>query len=209
MRRHDEDDYPEYLSTGWSAPSETSERRRPSDEPTTAVTVWRTRVYPVHSPPSSAEPHRSGTTMVWRGVTQGPVSRRSRSRLGSRSRSFGLLVLLLAAALLAWQQLPSAELAVTEVTVTVHPDELGCDGTAEVIAVVLTNGAAGSLRYRWLRSDGTDSGELRERVRAGQLEVRLPLLWRFHGTGTHRARAMLDLEPGRRSASTTFTYRCR
>ncbi|MFI5477364.1 hypothetical protein ACIA6D_45435 [Streptomyces cacaoi] len=116
----------------------------------------------------------------------------------------------LAAALMVWHPRSSAELAVTRVAMTASPADLGCDGTAEVVAVFSTNGAPGTLRYRWLRSDGTDSGELRERVRAGQREVKLPMLWHFHGTGTHQAHAVIDLlgdQP--RSAATAFTYRCR
>ncbi|MFJ9968331.1 hypothetical protein [Streptomyces avermitilis] len=229
MRGNDEDGHPEYLSTAWSVPLETSGPQRTPDDQATAVTVWRTGVYPVNPQPSSAEavtevlppvpgePHGSRTTMVWRGEPVSPASsRRSRHRASRRARRVPrgtvpvLLAVVLAAALMVWHSRPSAELAVTRVTVTARPAELGCGGTAEVMAVVSTNGAAGSLRYRWLRSDGTDSGELRERVPAGRRKVRLSMLWHFHGTGTHQAHTVIDILGSRpRSAATTFTYRCR
>ncbi|MFD9435263.1 hypothetical protein [Streptomyces sp. NPDC060002] len=229
MQGNDEDGHPEYLSTGWSAPPETRGLRRTPDDQATAVTVWRTGVYPVRTPPSPAEaetevlppvqeePHRSQTTMIWRGEPVSPASsRRSRHRASKRPGRVPrgtvpvLLAVALAAALMVWHPRSSAELAVTGVAMTASPADLGCDDTAEVMAVVSTNGAAGTLRYRWLRSDGTDSGELRERVRAGQGEVKLPMLWHFHGTGTHQAQAVIDLLGARpRSAATAFTYRCR
>ncbi|WP_236238799.1 hypothetical protein [Streptomyces sp. CC228A] len=51
---------------------------------------------------------------------------------------------------------------------------------------------------------------LTERLRRGQREARLHLLWSFTGQGTHRARAELEvLSPSRHTASVTFTYACR
>lgn len=226
MRGNDEDGHPEYLSTGWSAPPEISGPPRASDDQATAVTSWPTRVYPAKMPSTPAEavtealppvqekPPGSRTTMVWRGEPMGPPSSRRPRHRASRRVSRGtmpaLLAMVFAVALIVWHARSSAELAVTRVTVTARPAELGCDGTADVVAVVSTNGAAGSLRYRWLRSDGTDSGEMRERVRAGRREVKLPMLWHFHGPGTHQAHTVIDLLGSRpRSATTTFTYHCR
>lgn len=86
----------------------------------------------------------------------------------------------------------------------------GCDGTADVVAVVRTNGRPGVLTYRWLRSDGTRSEQLTERVPSGRKEARLHLLWTFQGAGTYRAKAELELvSPVRRTAAAEFTYRCR
>ncbi|MDD9376160.1 hypothetical protein M8Z33_05655 [Streptomyces sp. ZAF1911] len=86
----------------------------------------------------------------------------------------------------------------------------GCDGTADVVAVVRTNGRPGVLTYRWLRSDGTRSEQLRERVPSGRKEARLHLLWTFQGAGTYPAKAELELvSPVRRTAAAEFTYRCR
>ena len=97
-----------------------------------------------------------------------------------------------------------------EVTVRAEPAELGCDGTAEVVATARTNGAPGVIRYRWLRSDGTVSGELTQSVSARQQEARLVLRWTFNGRGTQRAGAVVDiLSPTPHTASAGFTYRCR
>ncbi|WP_236244645.1 hypothetical protein [Streptomyces sp. CC210A] len=51
---------------------------------------------------------------------------------------------------------------------------------------------------------------LTERLRRGQREARLHLLWTFTGQGTYRARAELEvLGPSRHTAGVTFTYACR
>lgn len=95
-------------------------------------------------------------------------------------------------------------------TVATDPKGPACDATADVVATVRTNGRAGVLTYRWLRSDGTRSAQLTERVPSGQREARLHLLWTFQGAGTYPAKAELQLvSPTRRTAAAEFTYRCR
>ena len=69
----------------------------------------------------------------------------------------------------------------------------GCDGTADVVGVVKTNGRPGTVTYRWVRSDGTTSGLLREKLTRGQKQARLHLLWTFHGRGEYRAAAELRI----------------
>ncbi|MFD9213310.1 hypothetical protein ACFVY9_09365 [Streptomyces sp. NPDC059544] len=71
------------------------------------------------------------------------------------------------------------------------------------------HGRPGTLTYRWVRSDGTASEVLTERLARGQDRARLRLLWTFHGEGVHRARAELRLgSPSEHHASTEFTYTC-
>ncbi|MBD0839481.1 MULTISPECIES: hypothetical protein [unclassified Streptomyces] len=125
-----------------------------------------------------------------------------------RRHALPALVLLCVLAFLAWQRLgPSVE--VDAVTVTSRPAVLGCDGTADVVGVVRTNGRPGRLTYRWVRSDGTASGVLREEVVRGQKHARLHLLWTFEGPGQRTARAELQiLSPTREAASARFTYAC-
>ncbi|MFK4600370.1 hypothetical protein [Streptomyces pristinaespiralis] len=78
-----------------------------------------------------------------------------------------------------------------------------------MVGLVRTDGRPGTLTYRWVRSDGTDSGLLRERVVRGQKQARLHLLWTFEGRGEYRAGAELRiLSPSRHSAAARFTYRC-
>ncbi|MEE1938942.1 hypothetical protein V1L54_05855 [Streptomyces sp. TRM 70361] len=108
----------------------------------------------------------------------------------------------------AWQWL-GPELTVEQVAVRADPAGPGCDGTADVVGVVTTNGWSGTIRYRWLRDGGTSSGVLEEKVARGQREARLHLLWTFRGEGVRQASARLEiLSPGSRAASADFTYRC-
>jgi hypothetical protein len=132
-----------------------------------------------------------------------------RRRAGLRRYALAGVVLLAVLAFLAWQRL-GTDLAVREVTVGTASGAPDCDGTARVVAVVRTNGAAGTIDYRWLRSDGTRSGLLHETVPDGRKQTRLRLLWTFHGQGTFRARAELRIvSPAVRPVSTSFTYTCR
>ena len=67
----------------------------------------------------------------------------------------------------------------------------------------------GTLSYRWIRSDGTSSGVLREVVVRGQEQARLHLRWTFQGNGHRTARAELRiLSPTRRTVTTQVTYDC-
>ncbi|MFD6225465.1 hypothetical protein ACFWFZ_01055 [Streptomyces sp. NPDC060232] len=131
-------------------------------------------------------------------------------RRGAGLRRYTLAAVVLAAVLayLGWQRFgPGIE--VRDVAVTTDPAGPACDATADVVAVVGTNGRPGTLTYRWIRSDGTKSEELTERVPRGQNEARLHLLWTFQGTGNYQAKAELQLlSPAQRTASVNFTYRC-
>ncbi|MEU4493655.1 hypothetical protein AB0F96_09380 [Streptomyces sp. NPDC023998] len=215
-----DDDGPEYLATGWSLGSDDSAAPR-NDVLPTAATLWKTGLYP-SSPPGTAgeaptvpltdQGQANGTvTAVWRGGPAAVPLRRRRK--GVRIRRWVLPILLAAAvtAVLLWLRIPpeQAVTEVSEVTVRAEPAELGCDGTAEVVATARTNGAPGVIRYRWLRSDGTVSGELTQSVSARQQEARLVLRWTFNGRGTQRAGAVVDiLSPTPHTASAGFTYRC-
>ncbi|MFD8024554.1 hypothetical protein ACFV6G_29570 [Streptomyces lavendulae] len=128
---------------------------------------------------------------------------------GWRRYALAAVVLALVLAYLGWQRFGPG-VVVRDLTVTTDPAGPGCDRSADVVAVVRTDGRPGTLTYRWVRSDGTRSEELTERVPGGREEARLHLLWTFKGTGTYPARAELQLiSPVTRSAATDFTYRCR
>jgi uncharacterized protein (DUF2235 family) len=117
-------------------------------------------------------------------------------------------VLVSVIAFLAWQRL-GPSVSVRTVAVTARPTVLGCDGTADIVALVATNGRPGTLSYRWTRSDGTASGVLREVVVRGQRQARLHLLWTFQGKGHYTARAELRiLSPAHHTATTHLTYEC-
>lgn len=136
-----------------------------------------------------------------------PLPARPRRR-GPRRHALPALVLLAVLAFLAWQRVGPG-LTVRGVTVTAPSAALGCDGTADLVGTVTTNGRPGTLTYRWTRSDGTSSGVLREEVRRGQRQARLHLLWTFEGTGRYEARAELRiLSPSGRHATADLTYAC-
>ncbi|MEU8437253.1 hypothetical protein AB0F18_31025 [Streptomyces sp. NPDC029216] len=131
-------------------------------------------------------------------------------RRGGGWRRYTLAAVVLAGVLayLGWQRFgPGIE--VREVAVSADPRGPGCDAAADVVGVVRTNGRAGTLTYRWVRSDGTRSEELTERVPAGRREATLHLMWTFRGTGSYPARAELQLlSPAGGTAATEFTYAC-
>lgn len=140
-------------------------------------------------------------------LSPGPAPRRRRSEW--RRYTLAAVILIGVLGYLGWQRYGPA-LEVGGVVVSADPEGPGCDGTADVVSVVRTNGRPGVLTYRWLRSDGTRSEKLTERVPSGGREARLHLLWTFQGAGTYPAKAELELvSPVRRTAAAEFTYRCR
>lgn len=134
---------------------------------------------------------------------------RPRPRSEWRRYTLAFVVLLAVLVYLGWQHYGPA-LEVREVAVTTDPKGPGCDSTADVVATVRTNGRPGVIAYRWVRSDGTTSEQLTERVPRGQREARLHLLWTFQGAGSYPAKAEVQLvSPAQRTASVEFTYTCR
>ncbi|WP_371494340.1 hypothetical protein OG871_04425 [Kitasatospora sp. NBC_00374] len=182
-------------------------------------------VAPVPVPPVPAEPDPAGPTppdglrrfgpgvppqaaAVWHGAaqTEAPEPPRKRRR---RWLILPLLLLLAVLAYLGWQRYGHP---VVVKSVTVQTDAAGpaCDGTQAITAELETDGGAGEVRYRWLRSDGTDSGELTQRVPSGHRTTDLVLRWSFHGQGSMDATATLEvLSPDPRTAAVSFTYTCR
>ncbi|MFJ9539729.1 hypothetical protein ACIRPX_21005 [Streptomyces sp. NPDC101225] len=151
---------------------------------------------------TAAVAHRTLRTLPALPAPAVPLRRRM------RRHALPALVVLAVLVLLAWQHSGRA-LAVDEVAVTARPTALGCDDTADVVGLVTTNGRAGTLTYRWIRSDGTTSGVLREVLVKGQKQARLHLRWTYRGKGHSTARAQLSiLTPGHRTAATHFTYDC-
>ncbi|MCX4744800.1 hypothetical protein OG455_04570 [Kitasatospora sp. NBC_01287] len=136
-----------------------------------------------------------------------PAERPARGR-GSRWL-LPVLILLAVLGFLAWQWWPDP-LTVTGVSVHTGPAGPACDGTAQVVGTLATEGGAGTVSYRWRRSDGTVSAELTQEVPKGSHRTEVVLRWTFDGKGTMAATATLEvLSPGARSAATTFTYTCR
>ncbi|MGY5006736.1 hypothetical protein ACWCY6_01390 [Streptomyces sp. 900105755] len=145
-----------------------------------------------------------------RTVQTQPATSSAPAPSGRRLRKNALPTLLVVAVLafLAWQRFGQS-VAVTQVAVTARPTVLGCDGTADIVGLVTTNGRPGTLSYRWVRSDGTASGVLHEVMVRGERHARLHLRWTYQGPGRRAARAELRiLSPGHRAAAARFSYDC-
>ncbi|MFI5530785.1 hypothetical protein ACIA8O_19810 [Kitasatospora sp. NPDC051853] len=145
---------------------------------------------------------------VWHGAAQQEPPPRPRRR--GRWALF-LLVLLLALALLGWfaWQRYGRPVAVNSVSVQTGSADLPCDGTQVITAALETDGGAGDVSYRWLRSDGTDSGPLTQRVEPGHHTTQLTLRWSFHGQGTLDATATLQVDaPTAHTSAVSFRYTC-
>ncbi|MBD0739288.1 hypothetical protein [Streptomyces sp. CBMA29] len=153
------------------------------------------------------------TAAVWHGTVRPgeepvlpPEQPRRKGALGGWL--LALLVLLGVVAYLLWQHWPGS-VKVEGVSVRNDTAVQGCHSTAKVVGTLRTSGDAGTVRYRWRRSDGTLSDELRQRVAKGRRSTDVVLLWSFDGRGTLQATATLEvLSPQRQSGSYTFTYRC-
>ncbi|MFI6444430.1 hypothetical protein [Kitasatospora sp. NPDC050543] len=186
-------------------------RRGPADRPWDAAPP---------SPPSDPAPggerevRRFGpgvppqAAAAWRGTPARPGPRKRLRRTARWLVPAAVLLTLLAFLTRCHSERP---LEVTGVTVSADPASgPSCGGTAVLTAAVTTNGNAGDLRYRWLRSDGTASGELVQPVRAGQRRVDLVLRWTFDGPGTMQATATTEIRaPQPHTAAASFTYTCR
>ncbi|MFI7504039.1 hypothetical protein ACIBVL_37270 [Streptomyces sp. NPDC049687] len=126
-----------------------------------------------------------------------------------RRHTLPALVLLAAVLFLLWRQHDGPGPTVREVTAAAALRSTGCDGTADVVGVVRTDGRRGELSYRWVRNDGTASDVLHATVAEGRRVVRLHLLWTFQGHGRYTAVAELRvLSAGGGAAKAEFTYAC-
>ena len=85
-----------------------------------------------------------------------------------------------------------------------------CDVTVDVVGTIHTNGKAGTIAYRWLRSDGESTGPLTQTTEVGKPDVQVHLLWTLSGKGSYPATATLEIsQPRPLSAVGRFTYSCR
>ncbi|MFF4501111.1 hypothetical protein [Streptomyces sp. NPDC001401] len=127
---------------------------------------------------------------LWeRTVPAAPVRRR-------RPRAWiGATVVLTAMAVVVWLLLlrPSAGPSVTAAEVRAPAGRLHCGQTADVIGVLTTDGHGGPVTYRWLRSDGHDSGELVHEAGRGDSTITVHLRWTVRGPGRFRGTARLQV----------------
>ncbi|MFE2533653.1 hypothetical protein ACFXGX_18010, partial [Streptomyces sp. NPDC059371] len=140
-----------------------------------------------------------------------PVSSDSRLRRRKRRAWIATTAFLAAAAVLLWLLLrPSPAPTVTAVEVRAPAGQLHCGQTADLVGVVTTDGRGGPVTYRWLRSNGHDSGELVRMARRGERRVTVHLRWTVRGPGGFRGTARLRVTHQHTSpeAKGTFSYVC-
>ncbi|GAA2274136.1 hypothetical protein GCM10010430_70150 [Kitasatospora cystarginea] len=217
----------------WATPAATVELSAATVETTAEAPLEATLEATVPAPAGSSEPtgepradglRRFGpgvpsatadvpalAAAVWHGTARpgepaaAEAPRPARRRLGWL---LPLLVLLAVLGYLAWQG-SAQPLSVTAVSVRADPAGPSCDGTATVIGTLRTKGRAGTVSYRWRRSDGTVSAEIAQPVPKGSHQTDVVLRWTFEGKGTMAATATLEvLSPDSRTASASFTYTC-
>lgn len=146
---------------------------------------------------------------VWHGAAAVPPEP------GRRKRRRGRLVLplLLLLAVLAWFAWDRYGRPVQVTGLSVRTDSArgpACDGTAVITGTVRTDGGSGTFRYRWRRSDGSDSGVLTQPVASGRQSTDVVLRWTFQGHGSMQASATLEIVgQGGGTASVEFPYTCR
>jgi hypothetical protein len=154
-------------------------------------------------------PKKSPLVKTWR-AGQRPVRRR---RGWPRNLISSLVTIVIVGGAVWWLLLrPGPGLEVTAIEVQTPQTTQRCDTTVEVVGVLTTNGERGQVTYRWVRSDGDESGVLQATAERGEREVSIPLHWRVTGPGRLRAVATLELlTPGvsTRRASAAFDYVCR
>jgi hypothetical protein len=154
-------------------------------------------------------------TALWRGEI-GAAGPAGDSAVGWRRRAqrwiLPLTVLILVIAVLIyylWGRTSTHALSVGGARVQAAELSLGCGGAEHLTAIIPTNGGAGTITYRWLRSDGTSSEQLSQQVTDGERQVSVELDWSFDGHGAIDASATISiLSPQAEKASTSFMYRC-
>jgi serine/threonine-protein kinase len=173
-----------------------------------------TSLPPAAQLPPAAAPPWPGPPADLRGTGGGvpawPVEERRPRR---RRRWPALLSTLLTIAVAAgvwfyvWDR-THGKLSITQVAVTTPNPSVGCNGTADIIGTITTNGRGGQIQYEWIRGSETGPALVAQAGSASN-EVKVSLQWAFHGKGTGKAVAkLLVLTPTRDEASITFPYSC-
>jgi hypothetical protein len=166
--------------------------------------------FPVPSqpgPPGRSAPQAA--TSRAESVPEWPVARRGSRRPVWR----GVVSTMITAAIVAgvgvylWERAHQT-LKITGVAVSPTSQSVGCDGTADIIGTISTNGHGGSISYQWVRGAEADPPLVVDDA-SGSNTVQVTLKWAFHGKGTGQAVAKLRvLDPQQDESSVTFPYSC-
>ncbi|GIH65327.1 hypothetical protein Msi02_61440 [Microbispora siamensis] len=163
---------------------------------------------------TAAQIWRAGQTSNAITATQtGETAPRRRRRRTTAWAGTLLLAILIAAVILWLRQTPGAPLAVSDVDVKAPKKTVHCDGKADFVGVVTTNGEAGTIRYLWIRSDDRKPLEQEQRISSGDTSVDLPLHWKVTGSGSFKGTATLRVLSPTSSGKpiqdrASFTYKC-
>jgi hypothetical protein len=160
----------------------------PVDEQETLRALWQQAVAPA--------PARRGRRRAWLGAT--------------------VVLTVLAVLVWLWFLRPAPGPTVTAAEVRAPAGRLHCGQTADVTGIMTTDGHGGPVTYRWLRSDGHDSGELIDTARHGEPSLTVHLRWTVRGPGRFQGTARLQVLHRDGSDSTsapieaegTFRYSC-
>jgi FAD/FMN-containing dehydrogenase len=99
-------------------------------------------------------------------------------------------------------------LKITGLKVAPTNSSVGCNGTAEIIGTIYTNGHGGPISYQWVHDSKADAPLVADDASGGKT-VQVTLKWAFHGKGTGQAVAELRvLNPQQDESSITFPYSC-
>ncbi|MEZ7125894.1 hypothetical protein ACBR40_11190 [Nonomuraea sp. AD125B] len=174
-------------------------------------------------PGVGTQEQRPATTaeQIWRSgrpeadtVQRGAGGRRVKAARSRRWRTIGstaLFAVIMVGAILAWFRLSDApDLAIGSVDVKVAKKSYGCDATALVTGVVVTNGGSGVITYEWHKNLDDEVVKGTVQTRSDQTSYQLPLRWSLNGKATEKATATLRIvspEPAR-TDKVSFTYKC-
>jgi hypothetical protein len=141
------------------------------------------------------------------------ASRRFWGRATRILSGLATVVLIGAAVWTAWQWWQHLRDKVQVASVAVAPAQVldgECDVQYDIVGTITTNGKAGIVSYEWVRSDGQNSGTLKQSVGAGQTSTTVHLHWEFTGEGAMNATATLRvLAPTQTEGSAQIPYSCR
>jgi eukaryotic-like serine/threonine-protein kinase len=210
---------PETVRPGAVTPDRLAEFRGPQ---TAATPSWGTQgtafqpAQPPYSPPPQVPVWQSPSAVMADsgGIPTWPVPPPRPQQGRPRRRWAGLLSTLVTLALAAgvWiyvYERTHNKLTITGVTVTVTPQVVGCNRTADIIGTITTNGHGGPISYQWVRGTEPPGAVLVADDASGKKTVSVQLKWAFHGKGTVQAVAKLRvLTPDAAEASITFPYSC-
>jgi hypothetical protein len=188
---------------------------------TVGVPPWELKGPPPREPVPSPVPAQQGppvrpapqsATGRGGGMPEWPTAQPS-ARPRQRPAWRGVVSTLITAAIVAgvgvylWER-QHQTLKITQVHVSATNESIGCNGTANIVGTISTNGHGGTISYQWVEN-GVAQAQLVADDASGSNEVQIPLKWAFHGKGKGTATAELRvLDPQQAEASLSVPYSC-